>query len=308
MRVPRDRDGGDRVALALGPLRLAGGREIAQLPTQQRHLGADATAIELDLRLTRSARSHARAARADLTTGLATHRVTPTAQSRQEVLELRQFDLGLALAALRVLAEDVEDDRGPVDDLDLHDIFERAPLAGRKLGVGDDGIGADGGDKVAQLRRLAAPDVGRRIGMRAPLQHAVEDDRTGRLGERSELAQAVLGILLRALRIDADEHDVLEPQLPILDLGDVFEFGREPRHASQRRALLAIPLIAVRVGVHDRRGILQRLRGPEDMDAGARRRARKHPIDGVDGVCEIRVTGGAGGVCHSFLFLLSLVV
>jgi hypothetical protein len=65
-----------------------------------------------------------------------------------------------------VLAEDVEDDGGAVDDLDLDDVLERAPLAGRELGVGDDGVGADRGDEVAQLGRLAAADVGRRVGMR----------------------------------------------------------------------------------------------------------------------------------------------
>ena len=49
------------------------------------------------------------------------------------------------------------------------------------------------------------------------------------------------------LRVDADQHDVLEPQLPVLDLGDVFELGREPGDAAQGRALFAVELLAVGV-------------------------------------------------------------
>ena len=84
--------------------------------------------------------------------------------------------------------------------------------------------------------------------MRAALQHAVAHDGAGGLGERGELTQRVLDVVLRPLRVDADEHDVLEPQLAVLDLGDVFELGRQPRDAPHRRALLALQLVAV-VGV-----------------------------------------------------------
>src|SRR5690606_1882727 len=135
--VTGDRDGGDGVALALGAFGVAGGSELADLLAQLRHARADAPAVELDLRLTGTARAHTRSAGAHLATGLAAHRLTPTAQARQEVLELGELDLGLALAALGVLAEDVEDDRGAVDHLDLDDVLEGAALAGSQLGVGD---------------------------------------------------------------------------------------------------------------------------------------------------------------------------
>ena len=320
--VPGDRDGGDRVALAFGTLRLARGSEVAQLAPQLRHLGADAAAVELDLGLTGAARAHARTARTDLATGLPAHRVAPAAQAGQQVFELGELDLGLALAALGVLTEDVEDDGGAVDHFDLDDVFERAPLTGREFSVGDDGVGADGRDEVAELCRLAAPDVGRRVGVRAALQHAVEHDGARGLGERGELAQRVLGVVLRALRVHADEHHVLEAQLAVFDLGDVFELGREPGHTAQRGTLFAIPLIAVGVAVRDRRGILQRLRGAEDMRARPRLGAREHPVDGVDrqvvrvdvvactfvGAVGVARAGGAGGVCHSIHFVVSLAV
>jgi hypothetical protein len=60
----------------------------------------------------------------------------------QQVLQLGELHLRLALTGLGVLGEDVEDQRGAVDDLDLDDVLEGAPLAGDELAVADDGVGA----------------------------------------------------------------------------------------------------------------------------------------------------------------------
>src|SRR5690606_19116536 len=109
--------------------------------------------VELDLRLTGAAAAHALAARS-LATGLAGHRLTPAAQPRQQVLELRELHLRLALARLRMLAEDVEDDGRAVDHLHLDDVFEGTPLARGELRVGDDGVGAEGRDDVGELLHL----------------------------------------------------------------------------------------------------------------------------------------------------------
>ena len=94
------------------------------------------------------------------------HRVTPAAQARQQVLELGEFDLRLALAALGVLAEDVEDDGGAVDDLHLDDVFECAPLARGELGVGDHGVGAERLHDRGELGSLASTEVGAGVGVR----------------------------------------------------------------------------------------------------------------------------------------------
>src|SRR5690606_36961894 len=122
VRVTRDRNRRDRIALALGALRVARWREIADLPTKQCHPSADATTIELDLRLAWASRAHSRSPGADLATGLTAHRVAPTTQARKQIFELRELDLSLALTALRVLAEDVQDDGGAVDDLHLDNV------------------------------------------------------------------------------------------------------------------------------------------------------------------------------------------
>ena len=208
----------------------------------------DVTTIELDLRLTRSAATHTGAGATDLTTGLAGHRLTPTAQSRQQVLELRKLDLGLALAALGVLAENVEDDGGAVDDLDLDDVLERTSLARCELGVGDHGVGAGCGHDILQLASFALAEVGARVGVGAALQQAVEHHGARRLGESREFAERVLGVAQVALPVDADEHDVLEPQLAVLDLGDVVEFGRKTGNALERMSIVAIELVAIAIG------------------------------------------------------------
>ena len=108
---------------------------------------------------------------------------------------------------------------------------------GAQFAVADDGVGAGGQHDLAQLLRLARADVGRRVGLVAALDQALEHLRAGGLGERGELGHAGLGVGGAAFGPHADQHDALQPQLPVLDLGDVGEFGRQTGHAAQRRAV-----------------------------------------------------------------------
>ena len=102
----------------------------------------DTATVEFNLRLTRSAATHTGACATDLTTGLTGHRLAPTAQPREQILKLREFDLRLTLTARGVLAENIKDDGRAVNDLDPHHVFECSSLAWRKLRVGDDRIGS----------------------------------------------------------------------------------------------------------------------------------------------------------------------
>ena len=77
------------------------------------------------------------------------------------------------------------------------------------------------------------------------MKNAVEHFRTGGLTERRQLAQAVLGIRRGTLRIHANEHDLFESQLAILNLGNVFEFGGEPGNPLERLTIGKIELITV---------------------------------------------------------------
>jgi hypothetical protein len=219
---------------------------VANLPAQLRDPRVDPAPVELDLGLARSARADALTA-GDPATGLPGHRLTPTAQARQEILQLGQLDLRLALPRLRVLGEDVEDQRGAVDDLDLDDVLQGAPLGGRQLGVADDGVGALGDDDVAQFLGLARAQPGAGVRALAALDQTGEHRGAGRLGECGQFAQGVLGVLRTPLGPHAGQDDAFEPQLAVLDLGDVLEFGRQPLDALEGRAFLAVELLAVAV-------------------------------------------------------------
>src|SRR5690606_30859029 len=117
---------------------------------QFRHARVDAAPVQLDLRLTRTTASHTRALAADLTTRLPRHGFAPTAKSREQILQLREFNLRATLTALSVLTEDVEDHRCAVNHLDSDDVFERAPLARRQFRIGDDRVSAGRGDNALQ--------------------------------------------------------------------------------------------------------------------------------------------------------------
>ena len=93
-----------------------------------------------------------------------------------------------------MLREDVEDHGGAVDDFDLDDVLERAPLAGGELGIRDHRVGTDRQHEVAQLVGLAPAEVRRGVGMRTALQDAVEHDGSCRFCERGELLKRVLGL------------------------------------------------------------------------------------------------------------------
>ena len=169
----------------------------------------------------------------------------PNHAGAEEVLELGELDLGLAFPTLRVLGEDVEDQRGPVDDLDLDDVLEGAALAEGELAVADDCVGSLRNDDVTQLERLALAEVGRRVRPLATLDEPGEDRRSGGLGQGGELAERVLGVLGRALGPDTSEDDALEAELSVLDLADVLELRGQACDAAQGRALLAVELVAV---------------------------------------------------------------
>ena len=139
-----------------------------------------------------------------------------------------------------MLREDVEDEPGAVDDLHLHDVLEMPQLPGAQLAVADDGVRATGDDEVPQLTRLARADIGRRVGPVTPLDDAIEHQCSRRLREGGQLTQAALGLLRRALGPHADQHDLLEADLAVLDLGDVLEFGGEADDATQRLPILKV--------------------------------------------------------------------
>ncbi len=244
--VAGDGHGRHLVALALLALGVAALLHVGDLLAELRHLLPDPAPVGLDLGLTGTAGGHAAAGGAGAaTTHLPGERLAPAAQSRQHVLHLRERDLRLALAGLGVLGEDVQDQGRPVDDLDLDHVLQVDQLARGELTVADHGVGAAGGDDVAQVLGLAGTDVGGRVGLVTALDHAVQHLGAGRLGQGGELGHRVLRLLQGAVGPDPDEHHALQAELAVLDLGDVLELGGEAGDTAQRGALAAVVLVAV---------------------------------------------------------------
>ena len=187
---------GHLVPAALLPLDVAAGLHLGDLAAQLGHPRRGSGAGPSRSWSHRGRGCRCRRRRAARAAHLPGQRLAPAAQPRQHVLHLRQRDLRLALPGLGVLGEDVEDQRGPVDDLDLDDVLQ-AGAAGR----------GSAHRRRSRCRRrspttmsrssrgLARADVGRRVGLVAPLDHAVEHHRAGGLGERGQLAQGVLRVL-----------------------------------------------------------------------------------------------------------------
>jgi len=265
VRVAGDHHGRDCVGPAGGALGGPCGAHLLQLPAQPRHPCPDPATVGLDLRLAGAACADPPAT-GDPSARLPRHGLAPTTQPGEHVLHLGERDLGLALLALGVLSEDVEDERRPVDHLDLDDVLEVDQLGGAELPVTDEGVGADVEDDVAQLAGLAGPDVGGGIGPVAPLDTCVQHDGPGRLRQRGELDQGVLGVGQAALRPDADEHDALQAQPAVLDLGDVGQLGGQARHPAQRVTIRQVGLPGVAESVrrvsHGVGQVWGRSRGP----------------------------------------------
>ena len=246
--VAGDRDARDVVAPALLPLGVAGALHVGQLAAELGDLGVDPAAVGLDLGLTGATATDALAT-GRAPAGLTGQVAAPATQALLHVGELGELDLGLTLTALGVLGEDVEDQRRPVDGLDLELVLEVAQLAGRQLAVEDHRVGAGRPHDLAEALDLAAADVRRRVGLVAALVDRVEHLRAGGLGQGGELGHGVLGVLDRSLGPDAHQDDPLQPQLAVLDLGDVLELGGQAGDPTQGIPLGEVLLTAGQLGV-----------------------------------------------------------
>ena len=240
IRVARQGHGRRTSPLARPALGTAYPLHLLELAAQHGHLVADSPAIGLDLGLARTTRAHATGCAPRATARLARQRLAPAPKAREEVLHLRERHLRATGLAARVLGEDVKDEPRAVDDLHLDDILEMPQLAGTELTVADHRVRARGDHEVAQFASLAGADVRRGIGAVATLDDPFEHEGARSLRQGRKLAQAALRLLRRAVRPHPDEHDLLQANLAVLDLGDVLELGRQADDATQGLPVLEI--------------------------------------------------------------------
>ena len=183
--VADERDGRERAPA--GDLALLARLDLAELGLQLLDPVHHQPAVFLKLLFARAA---------DADPALVAGKVGPhPLEPRQGVLELRQLDLEVGLVRLGVGREDVEDDLGPVDDLDLERPFEVPRLPGAQVVVEDHQVGLIGGDEFLQFLDLAGADVGRDVHLLALLQHGPDHVQAGRLGQPSDLVQRIVDVV-----------------------------------------------------------------------------------------------------------------
>ena len=127
----------------------SGALHSAQLRSDLGHVRPDPTTIRLDLRFAWSTRSHTTGGSTSATARLPRQRLTPSPQTGQQVLHLRQTDLRLTFSTARMLSEDVQDEPRSVDNFDLHDVLKSPQLTGAQFTVTDDRVRAAATHEIA---------------------------------------------------------------------------------------------------------------------------------------------------------------
>ena len=97
-------------------------------------------------------------------TALPRQRGTTTPQTGKAIADLSEFDLGLALEAVGVLPEDVEDDCRAIDGGALEQLLEVALLGGAEFVVEHHRVGVERLAQLAQFLDLARTQIRRWVG------------------------------------------------------------------------------------------------------------------------------------------------
>ncbi len=100
--------------------------------------------------------------------------------------------------------EDVEDDLGPVHDLDLDRPLEVSRLGRPQVVVEDDDVGLVSLHQLLELLDLARADIRGDVDLLSFLQHGGDDLKAGRLCQPANLVQ---GVILGRVVIGEDNPD-----------------------------------------------------------------------------------------------------
>ena len=173
-------------AESLPPAGLTLPAQALQSPSQDRDPAACQAAVGLELGLAGAPRPDAAVHPA----GAEALEVLPhAAHAREVVLELRQLDLELALGAVRMLGEDVEDQLGAIDDTRLQLVLELSLLRRAQLVVDEQRLCAGGLVRLLELDELAFAHERPRIRPRSMLDRRSHGLHTGGPCELCDLVE-----------------------------------------------------------------------------------------------------------------------
>lgn len=184
--VADDRDDGKVSSRPLGTTLLTTFTDVGQLLLKEGNPVADPASVDFQLGL-----SGATASDSTHQTG---HLAPAASQSRQQVFQLGQFDLDAPLAGLRPLGEEVEDQLGAVDDLEIGRRIDRPDLRRGQLPIEDDHIGSQLERADDDLLELALADECSGVECGTSLEDLVEDDQSTGVGQLDQLVEGVPGI------------------------------------------------------------------------------------------------------------------
>lgn len=121
---------------------------------------------------------------------LLSRQVAPKAcQSRQQVLQLGQFDLEFAFFGPGALGENIEDQRSPIEDFAIKNPLQIAALGGRKLIVENDRIHICPATMLGKFIRFALANECGRAGCGKSLQTIADNLSSGGRGQFGKFLQ-----------------------------------------------------------------------------------------------------------------------
>src|ERR1700736_5347097 len=101
------------------------------------------------------------------------HFHTASSQSREQVIQLREFHLQLSLARPRPPGENVEDQLRPIQNFAIQSAFEIALLRGSEIGIEEHHIRLLSRDAGLQLFHLSRTNQGGGVRTRSGLEYYV---------------------------------------------------------------------------------------------------------------------------------------
>ena len=148
-----------------------------------------------------------------------------------------------------MLSEDVQNQRGSVNNLDLDNIFQAAPLGGGKITINNDCVCAIRSNKLSQFTSFTRPQISCGIRMRTFLDDTVEDLRTGCFSKRCQLTQRVLCFFFSSRGTQPYKHDLFKTDLAVLDFRNFFKVVREALDTAGSCTCLSFKFTCLRVMV-----------------------------------------------------------